>query len=70
MEAKRKEIESWIENGVFEEVEWAGQPMISVRWIVTENIKKESKIIKVRPVVWGFKEEYDDSVIAESSTRH
>ena len=50
MEAKRKEIESWIENDVFEEVEWEGQPMISVRWIVTEKMKKEGKKIKVRLV--------------------
>ena len=70
MEAKRKEIESWIEHGVFEEVEWAGQPMRSLRLIVTENIQKESNIIKVRRVAWGLKEEYDDSVMAESSMWH
>ena len=47
MEAKRKEIESWIENDVFEEVEWEGQPMISVRWIVTEKMKKKGRRLKL-----------------------
>ena len=62
------EIESWIENGVFEEVAWTGQPTISVRWIVPEKIKKEVKIMKYRPVARGFEDEYDDNVIAESPT--
>ena len=68
MEAKQKEIESWIDNEVFEEVEWEGQPMISVRWIVTEKIKKEGKIIKARLVARGFEEELEENITAESPT--
>ena len=68
MEAKKKEIASWIDNEVFEEVEWDGQPTISVRWIITEKVKKEGKIIKARLVARGFEEENDENVIAESPT--
>ena len=68
MEAKKKEMASWIENEVFEEVECDGQPTISVRWIITEKMKKEGKIIKARLVARGFEEEYDENVAAESPT--
>ena len=68
MEAKRKEIDSWIENEVFEEVEWEGQKTISVRWIVTEKIKKEGKVIKARLVARGFEEELEESITSESPT--
>ena len=68
MEAKRNEIASWIDNDVFEEVEWDGQTTISVRWIITEKVKKEGKMIKARLVARGFEEEKDANVIAESPT--
>ena len=55
--AKRKEIQSWEENGVFEEVMDDGQKAISTRWIITEKLKKEGKICKARLVARGFEEE-------------
>ena len=39
MEAKEKELQSWKENNVYEEVETVGQKVISIRWIVTEKVK-------------------------------
>lgn len=68
MEAKRKEIENWQENEVFEEVEWEGQPTISVRWVVTEKHSKEGKIIKARLVARGFEEELEENIVTESPT--
>ena len=68
MEAKRKEMENWKENDVFEEVEWEGQTLISVRWIVTEKVKKEGKVVKARLVARGFEEEIGESISTESPT--
>ena len=67
MEAKRKEIGNWIENEVFEEVEWEGQKLISVRWIITEKMKKDGMVVKARLVARGFEEENED-IIVESPT--
>ena len=37
--AKDSEMQNWIDNKVFSEVENIGQKTISVRWVVTEKIK-------------------------------
>ena len=34
-EAKRLELLNWRENGVFEEVDFRGQQLVSVRWVLT-----------------------------------
>ena len=57
IEAKEKELQSWMENDVYEEVDDIGQKAISTRWIVTEKIKGEEKICKARLVARGFEEE-------------
>ena len=57
MEAKEKELQSWRENYVYEEVEDGGQKAISTRWIVTEKVKEGNKICKARLVARGFEEE-------------
>ena len=36
--AKEREMDSWIQNEVFEEVEDRGQDKVSVRWVITEKI--------------------------------
>ena len=36
IEAKEKELQSWRENNVYEEVEDVGQKSISARWIIME----------------------------------
>ena len=59
-EAKEKELESWRENEVYEEVEDEGQKYISTRWLVTEKIKEGEKICKARLVARGFEEEMEE----------
>ena len=56
-EAKEKELQSWRENNVYEEVEDVGQKAISTRWIVTEKIKGGEVVCKARLVARGFEEE-------------
>ena len=68
MDAKRKEIENWEKNAVYEEVEWQGQPIISTRWVVTEKRAKDRTTVKARLVARGFEEETDGTIITESPT--
>ena len=68
MEVKSREIASWIENEVFEEVEWEGQDTISTRWIVTEKITSEGSKTKARLVARGFEEEIHKNTDTESPT--
>lgn len=55
--AKKKEIASWQENGVYEEVENVGQEALSVRWVITEKFKSNQPVIKARLVARGFEED-------------
>ena len=57
MEAKEKEIENWIDNDVFEEMEDNGQQTISVRWVITEKAENDKPETKARLVARGFEEE-------------
>ena len=56
-EAKDKELMSWKENDVYEEVEDKGQKAITSKWVVTEKIKGDKKVCKARLVARGFEEE-------------
>ena len=55
--AKEKEIDNWLENEVYEEVEDIGQECISVRWVITEKIKGGETVTKARLVARGFEED-------------
>lgn len=55
--AKKKEIKSWQENDVYEEVDDVGQDTLSVRWVVTEKNKDKQSVIKARLVARGFEED-------------
>ena len=57
MEAKEKEIQNWIDNEVFEEIEDSGQQTISVRWVVTEKAPNDKPETRARLVARGFEEE-------------
>ena len=57
IEAKEKEIENWIDNDVFEEIEDNGQQTISVRWVVTEKAQDNKPETRARLVARGFEEE-------------
>ena len=65
--AKLRELESWKQNNVFEEVENEGQDLISVKWIITEKFINGEKIIKARLVARGF-EENSDKLQCDSPT--
>ena len=58
--AKASEVENWKQNDVFEEAEDVGQPVISVRWVITEKEKQGSKVVKARLVARGFEENLED----------
>ena len=66
-EAKQRELASWRENKVYEEVENTGQEIITVRWVVTEKIKDGKTVVKARLVARGF-EENTDSLRKDSPT--
>ena len=59
LSAKLKELESWKENEVYDEVEDIGQDRISVRWVVTEKMKDDKVITKARLCARGFEEIQD-----------
>ena len=59
-EAKQLEVDSWVKNGVFEEVEDCGQEFISVRWVITEKIKDGKEVVKARLVARGYEEALRD----------
>ena len=58
--AKQKELENWIKNEVYEEVEDSGQDTISVRWVITPKLVDDQWTTKARLVARGFQENIDD----------
>ena len=71
VQAKQNEIENWKKFDVFTEVQDSGQKRISTRWVITEKINENEKIIKAWLVVRGFEEEEQvqcDSPTAAKST--
>ena len=55
--AKEREVRKWIENNVFNEVEDKGQPIITVRWVITEKLVDNEVITNARLVARGFEED-------------
>ncbi len=55
--AKERELKSWQDNDVYEEVDDVGQEVLSVRWVVTEKVKGGQTVTKARLVARGFKED-------------
>ena len=58
--AKEREMKNWQDNQVYTEVEDNGQPVISVRWVITEKRKNGESVIKARLVARGFEEDSSD----------
>ena len=59
-EAKSRELDSWIREDVYKEVEDVGQDSISVRWVITPKLVNEVMTTKARLVARGFQENVDD----------
>ena len=53
--AKQKELQSWKDQGVYEEVPYSEQPLMTVRW-VTEKDGENGTLLKARLVAHGYKE--------------
>ena len=72
--AKEKEIKSWKDNEVYEEVVDVGQRAITVRWVITERFKGGLILTKARLVARGFEEitshlRKDSPTCSKESTR-
>ena len=65
-EAKECELQSWLENDVYEVVPYAGHKLISVKWVISEKNVNGKPIIKARLVPRGYEEE--DTVQSDSPT--
>ena len=60
-EAKLKELSSWKEHDVYDEVQASEQPCISTRWVLKEKQKEDKEIyIKARLCARGFEEDTSD----------
>ena len=60
IDAKGKEIENLITNGVYEEIPYTNQKTISSTWVTTRKYIKGKKKIKTRLVARGFEEDSSD----------
>lgn len=60
VDAKRRELDNWVMNEVYEEVEDIGQDTISVRWVITPKLVNDQWTTKARLVARGFQENVDD----------
>ena len=58
IDAKEKELENMKRNNVYELVPYdAKKRVVSARWIMTEKIKNDERIVKARLVARGFEED-------------
>ena len=68
LDAKMIELENLKEHKVYEEVKDEGQPVVGVRWIVTNKIKEGVSKTKARLVAKGFQEKFDTDIRKDSPT--
>ena len=67
--AKEKELDSWKENEVYEEVnEEEGMQLLSKKWIIKEKEKERGKIWKATSMVRGFTKKFDLKYECKAST--
>ena len=66
--AKIKELDNLKQYNVFEEVHMTDQPLIGVRWVVTEKFKNGEKTTKARLVAKGYQEKEDHDLRKDSPT--
>ena len=60
LEAKNKEIESWDEFAVYEEVVDEGQTRLDTHWVLTEKVVEGKTIIKARLTIRGDQEDAEN----------
>ena len=68
VDAKNKELTSWIENKVYSVVPDCGQNRIATRWILTNEDTASGPILKARLVAKSFQDEESLSVRSDSPT--
>ena len=66
-EAKQKEMDSWQEQEVFEEVTEANQVRLSTTWVITTKMRDDNIQTKARLVVRGYEED-DKDIRSDSPT--
>lgn len=54
--AKRKELDSWKSNNVYQEVQDEKQPYITCRWVITSKVVNGVSVAKARLVARGFED--------------
>ena len=55
-EAKVKELNSWKQNDICEEVDYRNQKLISTRWVLSKKMKDGKIITKARIVARSFED--------------
>ena len=67
--AKFKEIDRWVENGVFEVIKDTGEQAIETRWIITEKAcPSKDTTVKARLVAKGFQDPSITNIRSDSPT--
>ena len=60
LEAKKDELNKWVEENVYEEVYYDGQKCLSTTWVVTDKMNKNVSVTKARLVIRGYEEEEEN----------
>ena len=55
-EAKKRELQSWVEHQVYTQVPYRGQPKILTRWVYTNKESNGKQTFKARLVAKGFQD--------------
>ena len=61
LDAKAKELKNLVDHDVFEAVPDVGQCRVSTKWVITEKIKDDKRIVKGRLVARGFEEKLQNT---------
>ena len=67
-EAKKRELQSWVEHQVYTQVPDRGQPKILTRWVYTNKESKGKQTFKARLVAKGFQDKDACNVRNDSPT--
>ena len=65
--AKKLELEKWVEMGVYDVVEDTGQHYVTVKWVLSEKVVEGERKKKARLVARGY-EDYLNGAATDSPT--